>query len=87
MIDWEEIPANKKLAIRIKMARAAADKGVGITQEELGVRVGTLLQQPAFSQKQVHMWEQSGNAPSCTIGAIAKATGFNMTFFSVLEKV
>ncbi|MEL6224564.1 MAG: hypothetical protein AAFR31_18165 [Cyanobacteria bacterium J06627_8] len=87
MKDWDTIPASKKLAIRIKMARVAADRGNGITQEELGKRVGELLKQPPFSQKQVHLWEQTGNAPSCTVGAIAEATGFNMQFFSVLESV
>lgn len=87
MKDWDRLPSAKRLAIRIKMARTVANSGQGMTQEELGKQVGDLLNQPPYTQSQVYLWEKSGNAPSCTLGAIAEATGFNMEFFSVLEKV
>ena len=71
-VDDGHLPPGKRLAARVAIARMAA----GLTQEELGERVGV-------TQQAVSAWEKGNGCDGLTLSAIASHTRQEMEFFRV----
>jgi transcriptional regulator with XRE-family HTH domain len=78
-----DVPVGATPESVLKVKLRAARNVAGITQAELGKRIGEYLKMPALDGNRVFHWEATGNIPAVYLGAIAESLGVEFEFFKI----